>query len=303
MDDDPPREYGNYGMELPPSSPTPPPSYPAPAAIPRKKKNFWGPLGFIGLLLAKLGAKLPILFSLFKVAGPFAKTGLSMLLSIWVYSQLFGWKYGVGFVLLIFVHELGHVFAAKWSGIEVSAPLFIPFVGAQILLRQNLPDAWVEAKIGVAGPIAGTGAAVACHIAFLVTGMPLLAALAYTGYFLNFFNLVPIVPLDGGRIMAAISPWAWLVGYAIMAGWFGLRVYMAFQDDGPPLGSGSFILFMVLLVSLPRVLSLFRRSTVEDLRYYAVPSLRRWSMAGIYFGLVAFLWFGMLTIGADAYPR
>ncbi len=293
MDSEPPGEYGDYGIGVPPSSPTLPPVYPEPSATPPRKKNFWGPLGFIGILLAKFG-------SLLKFVGPFAKTGLSMLLSIWVYSQLFGWSYGIGFVLLIFVHELGHVFAAKWSGIQISAPLFIPFVGAQILLRQQLPDAWVEARIGVAGPIAGTVAAVACHVAFLATGMPLLAALANTGYFLNFFNLIPIVPLDGGRIMAAISPWAWLVGYSIMAAWLGLEVYGALQHDGPPLRGGSFILLMVLVVSLPRVLRLFRGSTMEDQRYYSVSSLRRWSMAGVYFGLVAFLWIGMLTIGRSA---
>ena len=293
MDNEPPGEYGDYGLKLPPSNPTQQPLYREPSASPPRKKNYWGPLGFIGLLLAKFG-------SMLKFAAPFAKTGLSMLLSSWVYSQIYGWSYGVGFVLLIFVHELGHVVAAKWSGIEISAPLFIPFVGAQILLRQQLPDAWVEAKIGVAGPIAGSLAAAGCHVAFLATGMPLLAALAHTGYFLNFFNMIPIVPLDGGRIMAAISPWAWLVGYSIMAAWLGLEIYGALQNDGPPLGAGSFILLMVLVVSLPRVLRLFRGTTIEDQRYYAVSTLRRWSMAGVYFGLVAFLWLGMLMIGRSS---
>ncbi len=274
-----------------------PPSQPM-SGPPPKRRGFWAPLGVVALLLAKLGSKLPLLLGLLKLAGPFAKTGLSMLLSIWVYALLFGWQFGVGFVLLIFVHELGHVFMAGACGIRISAPLFIPFFGAQILLRQELPDAWVEARIGVAGPIAGAAAAGVCHLLFEFTGLPIFAALAYVGYWLNFFNLIPIVPLDGGRIMASISPWAWLVGYALMASWFVWNVVGAFHGVGPALGSGSLILLMVLITSFPRVLRLFRKSTPESLRYYSVAPIRRWTMAAIYFGLVAGLWWGMhSTVG------
>jgi Zn-dependent protease len=240
---------------------------------------------------------------LFKLAGPFAKTGLTMLLSVWVYGLLFGWQFGLGFVLLIFVHELGHVFMAKACGIRISAPLFIPFFGAQILLRQELPDAWVEARIGVAGPIAGAAAAGFCHLLFAVTGLPIFAALAYVGYWLNFFNLIPIVPLDGGRIMASISPWAWLLGYALMAAWFVLNLLRAFYGVGPELGPGTLILLMVLVVSFPRILRLFRKSTPESLRYYSVAPIRRWTMAAIYFGLVAGLWWGMHVTAGRAETR
>ncbi len=268
------------------------------SSSPPKRRGFWGPLGVVGLLLAKLAGKLPLLLGFAKVAWPFAKTGLTMLLSVWVYGLLFGWQFGVGFVLLIFVHELGHVFMARACGIRISAPLFIPFFGAQILLRQELPDAWVEARIGVAGPIAGAAAAGVCHLLFQFTGLPIFSALAYVGYWLNFFNLIPIVPLDGGRIMASISPWAWLVGYALMATWFVWNVVGAFQEDGPALGPGTLILLMVLITSFSRVLRLFRKSTPESLRYYSVAPARRWAMAGIYFGLVAGLWWGMqLTAG------
>lgn len=282
---------------LPPRLANPGEPIPRPAS---KRRGFWGPLGVVGLLLAKLGSKLPLLWGLIKLAGPFAKTGLTMLLSIWVYGLLFGWQFGIGFVLLIFVHELGHVFMARACGIRISAPLFIPFLGAQILLRQGLPDAWVEARIGVAGPIAGAAAAAFCHLLFEVTGLPIFAALAYVGYWLNFFNLIPIVPLDGGRIMASISPWAWLVGYTLMAAWFVWNVVGAFHGYGPALGPGTLILFMVLISSFPRVARLFRKSTPESIRYYSVAPTRRWTMAGIYFGLVAGLWCGMQTTAGQA---
>lgn len=267
-----------------------------PPSPPRQQgKKWWGSLGVVGILIAKFAGKLPLIWSLLKLAGPFAKTGLSMVLSIGVYSLQFGWRFALGFVLLIFIHELGHVAMARWNGIRVSAPLFIPFLGAQILLRQQLPDAWVESKIGVGGPIAGSLGALACHGIYLVSGEPLFAALAHVAYWLNFFNLIPIVPLDGGRVMAAISPWAWIPGYLLMAVWFGIEVDGA-VNHGRPLGTGSFILLLVLVTSLPRVLRLFRRHTTETERYYMVPANRRWTMAFVYFGLVISLWIGMKSL-------
>lgn len=262
-------------------------------------KRWWGPIGVIGLLIAKLGSKLAFLIPLLKLFGPFAKTGLSMVFSIWVYSQFFGWTFGLGFVVLIFVHELGHVLAAYLEGIRITAPLFIPFMGAQITLRQNLPDAWVEAKLGIGGPLAGTAAAGFCHLIYGMTDRSLFAALAYVGYWINFFNLIPIVPLDGGRVMAAISPWAWLVGFVVMAGWLALELYGA-ATGVSSLGPGTFILVLVLLTSLPRVLRLFRNSSPELQRYYSVSTFRRWLMGGIYFGLVAVLLWGMHVAHFDA---
>jgi Zn-dependent protease len=135
-----------------------------------------------------------------------------MLVSIGAYALLWGWKFAVGFVLLLLVHELGHVWEAKRQGLPVSAPMFIPFLGALITLKQLPADAWNEAKVAIAGPIlGGLGAAAVWGLGEWLDS-ELLIALAFTGFFLNLFNLAPISPLDGGRIVAAIHPVLWIVG-------------------------------------------------------------------------------------------
>ncbi len=258
----------------------------------RSSKGWLGSLGIVGVLFAKFGAKLALFLPWLKFVVPFLKTGLTMVLSIGVYAMMFGWRFAVGFVVLIFVHEMGHLWAAKSLGIRVSAPTFIPFVGAHILLKQALPGAWEEAKIGIAGPIFGTIAAGISHVIFASTADPLFAALAYTGYWLNLFNLIPVVPLDGGRVTAAISPWAWILGYIGVAAWFVLSLRELIRG-GSHGGAGVFILAMVLVSSLPRVLGLFRAKSENEARYYSVPPVRRWGIAGVYFGLIAALWIGM----------
>jgi Zn-dependent protease len=150
-------------------------------------------------------------FKLFTVAG-------SMIVSIGAYTLLWGWQFAVGFVLLLLVHELGHVLEAKRQGLPVSAPLFIPFLGAMILLKGRPEDVWREAKIAIAGPILGSlGAAVTWGIGEALDS-ELLIALAFTGFFLNLFNLVPLSPLDGGRIAAAIHPTIWIAGLVGLIG-------------------------------------------------------------------------------------
>jgi Zn-dependent protease len=138
---------------------------------------------------------------------PVLKTGATMILSIAGYAMLWGWLFGVGFVLLILIHEFGHLIAAKKCGLKVGAPVFIPFMGALIALKDAPKNAWIEAQVGIGGPILGTIGAAACEGIFLLTGNPLFRALAYTGFFLNLFNLVPVGFLDGGRIVTALSPW------------------------------------------------------------------------------------------------
>ncbi len=278
---------------------TPPLWKPAPVSPlvppPRPKSRLaaWlGSFGFVGMLLLSVGGKLKFLLPVLKFLGPALKTGSTMLLSIGVYALAFGWKFAVGFVLLIFVHEMGHVFAARQAGIAVSAPTFIPFIGAHILLKQAMPGAWVEAKIGYGGPLAGTWASALCHWVWLETGNPFWAALAYTGYFLNLFNMAPVSPLDGGRITAAISPWLWIIGYAILGGWLGLRIYQAFQGAGQ-LGSGVFLMGLILVSGFPRLLSLFRTKSEEERRYFTVTPGQRLGMSLAYFGLIAALGYGM----------
>jgi Zn-dependent protease len=130
-----------------------------------------------------------------------------MFISIWAYALFLGWQFAVGFVLLIFVHECGHLIAAKKVGLKVTTPAFIPFMGALITLREAPRNAWIEAQVGIGGPLLGTVGSAVCVGIYYLTGNPLFMALAYTGFFLNLFNLAPISPLDGGRIVTALSPW------------------------------------------------------------------------------------------------
>ena len=142
----------------------------------------------------------------FAKLGPILKTGGTMIISVFAYAWLFGWRYSVGFVLLIFVHELGHYLSAKRAGLKVGAPTFIPFVGAWIELKEQPMDARVEARIALAGPVAGTIGALVCYYVARDNGSALLMALAYSGFMLNLWNLLPINPLDGGRILVGLLP-------------------------------------------------------------------------------------------------
>ncbi|HRI08909.1 MAG TPA: site-2 protease family protein [Nannocystaceae bacterium] len=144
--------------------------------------------------------------------GKVLLTSGTMLLSVITYSFVFGWGYAVGFVVLIFIHEMGHYIAARQRGLEVGAPTFIPFVGAWIEMKSLPHDAETEAYVGLGGPLAGTLGAFACYFLARAQGSDLLLALAYAGFMLNLFNMLPISPLDGGRIVAVISPKIWYTG-------------------------------------------------------------------------------------------
>ena len=185
----------------------------------------------------------------------------------------------VGIRALIFVHECGHLLAAKRIGLKVGAPVFIPFMGAIIALKEAPRNAWIEAQVGIGGPLLGAVGAGLCFGLFYVTGNPLFAALAYSGFFLNLFNLAPVGFLDGGRIVTALSPWLWLVGIVIIA----LLMFLHFN----------FLLFLIFIVSLPRLFSLFRKKTEEEIRYFEVTPAQRWFMGTLYFGLAGVLALGM----------
>ena len=141
-----------------------------------------------------------------------------MLVSVAAYAWIWGLPFAIGFVLLIFVHELGHVLELRRQGVPASAPLFIPFLGAVIGMKELPDDAWKEARVALAGPILGSVGAAACWIAAEATGSELLMGLAFVGFFLNLFNLIPIVPLDGGRAAGALHPALWFVGLLMMVG-------------------------------------------------------------------------------------
>jgi Zn-dependent protease len=243
-------------------------------------KKALGSLGVVGVLLLKFFGKLKfIILPVLKFLPAILKTGGTMLLTIWVYAMAFGFWFAVGFVLLIFVHESGHLLAAKRIGLKVGAPVFIPFMGAFIALKEAPRNAWIEAQVGIGGPMLGTLGAGICELIHLTTGSPLFRGLAHVGFLLNLFNLAPVGFLDGGRIVTALSPWLWIVGFSIV-------LVMAILHPNP-------IVILVLVFSIPRLISLFRAKTDEQRRYYEVTPGQRWTMAIMYFGLIALLALGM----------
>jgi Zn-dependent protease len=246
----------------------------------QKLKKLLAPLGVVLVLIVKFFAKLKfILLPVLKFLPVVLKTGGTMLLSIWVYAMAWGAWFAVGFVLLIFVHECGHLIAAKRLGLKVGAPVFIPFMGALIALKEAPRNAWIEAQVGIGGPLLGALGAVVCELIYLVSGNPMFRALAYTGFFLNLFNLMPVGFLDGGRIVTALSPWLWIVGFAIL-------VLLTVTHL-------NFLLILILVASVPRLISLFRRKSEAERRYFEVEPWQRWTMSALYFGLIVLLVVGM----------
>ena len=235
-------------------------------------KKLLAPAGIAVVIFFKYLAKLKFLL-------PFLKTGGTMILSIGAYALAWGWQFAVGFVLLIFVHECGHLVAARRMGLKVGAPVFIPFMGAIIALKEAPRNAWMEAVVGIGGPLLGTLGAAVCELIYLAGGHPLFRALAYTGFFLNLFNLAPVGFLDGGRIVTALSPWLWLLGFAVMVGLL--------------ISHFNLIVLLIAIMSLPRLFSLFRAKSDEEKRYFEVTPAQRWIMGAAYFGLIAFLVFAM----------
>jgi Zn-dependent protease len=219
------------------------------------------------LLLLLSGAKL----------GKIALTGGTMLISLVVYAFVFGWKYATGFVLLLLVHEMGHYIAARHRGLDVGAPTFIPFVGAWIALKQLPHDAETEAYVGLGGPLLGSVGALLCYFLARESGSPWLLAVAYAGFFLNLFNLIPISPFDGGRITAVLTPRIWLLGVPVLIGLFVWRP--------------SPMLLLMALIAAPQVWQAikFRRDSAEGQTYYNVPTAVKWQYALLYIGLAGFL--------------
>ncbi len=219
------------------------------------------------LLLLLSGAKL----------GKLALTGGTMLLSVIVYAFIFGWRYAVGFVLLLLVHELGHYVAARQRGLDVGAPTFIPFVGAWIELKQMPHDAETEAFVGLGGPLLGSVGALACYFVARSTDATWLLAVAYAGFFLNLFNLIPLSPFDGGRITAVLSPRIWLLGVPVLIGLF-------FWRPSP-------MLILMAILAAPQVLKAirYRADSAQAQTYYAVSTRTKWEYGFYYLVLAAFL--------------
>jgi Zn-dependent protease len=191
--------------------PVPAPNQPAdPDSLRSRVKRFFAPVIAVGAFLAKFGLVLLKLKS-FVLVG-------SMAVSVAAYASIFGWKFAVGFVLLIFVHEMGHVVVLRARGIRAGWPVFLPFLGAFVSMKSMPKSVYQEAESALAGPIAGTaGALVVAYVAH-VDGSSLLRSLAFTGLLINLFNLLPALPLDGGRVAGALHPVIWLGGLLALLG-------------------------------------------------------------------------------------
>lgn len=173
-------------------------------------------IGAVLLFLATKGkAILYALFSLLKYSK-FLGSGVSMFIMIWVYSLHYGWAYAVGIVLMIAIHEFGHLVFAKAVGMPVSLPFFVPFLGAFISMKEPPKNAWQEAVVAVGGPFFGLVAALVAFYWGMAEQNGLVLAIAYFSFFITLFNMIPISPLDGGRIVTALSPWVWGVGVVVM---------------------------------------------------------------------------------------
>src|ERR1700693_4982125 len=250
-------------------------------------KKALGPIGVALVVVAKFFAKLKfVILPALKFLPLLLKSGGTMLLMVWIYTKMWGWKFAVGFVLLLFVHECGHLIVARKFGLKVSAPIFIPFMGAFIALKEAPRNAWMEACVGIGGPMLGSLGAFACKAAGETFDVPIFFALAWFGYLLNLFNLTPVGMLDGGRIVTALSRWLWLPGFAVLL-WYGWKYPQ------------NFIVWLMVIASLPRIISLFRKRTEEERRYFEVTTAQRWTMSILYFGLIAVLIFGMQLATRD----
>jgi Zn-dependent protease len=256
------------------------------------RNRLGGALAAIAALFAKFKAVLLLLpkLKLLTTAG-------TALVSVAAYSLFWGWQFAAGLVVLLFVHEMGHVIQLRREGIPASAPMFIPFLGAVITSKSLGDNALAEARVGLAGPILGSlGAAVVALLAVL-TGSDLLLALAYVGFLINLFNLLPVVPLDGGRAMAAMAPWMWFLG-------FGALVTMLFLVPNP------ILLIVVLFGGLEtwRRWQLRKTGSLQQAAYYRVAPLHRLLVGAIYIGLIAALAFGMhethiISSGGHSFSR
>jgi Zn-dependent protease len=172
-----------------------PRSAPEPQTLPvehdRTRRSPWGrllaPLVVLGGFLLKFGGFVLKFFGIFLAVGG--------------YALIWGWEFGLGVVLLILAHELGHYVEARRAGLDPQLPVFIPFLGAYVALRNMRFDPWVNARVSLAGPIAGGAAALACLAWGEATGSDLFRALAYAGFLLNLINLAPIAFLDGAHVL------------------------------------------------------------------------------------------------------
>ncbi len=268
---------------LPPqpvSEPAAPPPQPGPIAPEPESglKRALGPLVVVGALIAKFGKVALIALK----GAKFLTTSLSMLVSIAAYTFIFGLPFAVGFVALLFVHEMGHYIQLRREGVTPGRMIFVPLLGAVISARSFGGNALAEARVGLAGPILGSFGALLVALWAFAADSDLLRALAFTGFFLNLFNLLPVVPLDGGRAMAAMAPWMWFLG-------LGAVITLVFVWPNP----------ILILIAIFGGMEVYRRWNARkngeegNAAYYEVRPMHRVLVGAVYVGLIVALAVGM----------
>ena len=247
----------------------------------RLGRRLWAPILLVLAFATKLKAALLVLFKL-----KFLGSAASMLVSVAGYSVLWGWRFALGFVVLLFIHELGHVAEAKRQGLKTGGVYFIPFLGAVMLLKQQSKNAAQAAWLGLAGPIVGSAAAGVTWVIGLAIDSDLWVALAFTGFLLNLFNLIPVMPLDGGWATAVFHPLFWLFGLV------GLLV-LFFVFPSP-------IILIVVAVGAFELWKRWRQPPETNPAYNDVTDRQRAAIAVTYIGLAALL---ALAMNASHRPR
>ena len=227
---------------------------PVTAETPWWRRGIAGAVTVAVLLLSKLKF---LLLGLTK-----ASTFVSMFAFFGVYWSTYGWPLALGLVLSIYIHEMGHVAMLRRLGIDAGAPLFIPGVGALVMLKQRLTDPLTDAKIGLAGPVWGLGAALAALGIYAATGAHIWMAIAQLTGFINLFNLIPIWQLDGSRGVHALARHErWVLVAAIAAALYlteqrmlfivgGVAAWRALQRDAGPGDTQTLATFVVLVFAL-----------------------------------------------------
>jgi Zn-dependent protease len=247
---------------------------PVPTRKPNPVRRFLAPLAAAAATVAKWGALI--------VKLKFFTLVASMLASMWAYALLFGWKFAAGFVLLILVHESGHVVMLRARGIAAGLPIFVPFLGALVSMKEQPKTAYDEALSGIAGPVFGVVASFAALGLGEAYDSLLLRALAFTGFFLNLFNLLPVLPLDGGRTVAALSPKIWLGGLGLL---------LAYEIWRP----SPVVPLILVLGGLEGWRRWKGRGTEASRIYYALSSDQRVQIGASYVGLIVVILWAMHT--------
>ena len=263
----PPTSYP-VTSDIPPTSPYH--RSPAPRSSSRNAAGWLTGLGAALVGFLKYGGLL-----LFKI--PALATVLSALVSFGVYAILFrGVWTAAALIAMIFVHEMGHVIEIRRQGMRATAPIFIPLFGAAIFQRSHPTTAVKQAQIGIAGPIGGTIGATAAFFLYFSTHWDVLLLAAVIGFGLNLFNMLPVWQLDGSWILAPVSKWLFVAGYA--AAIFAVIWLHSF-----------YLGILILVFGLGSLIERFR--TADSPYYREVPTTARWALAGAWLALVAYLGF------------